>query len=262
MKKLLLILLFTTAIINAQTKEYTHSLKGIKKVKIDSEASIIITSENTSQITLIDNAFNHKEHHHNTEKEKEKKKGLTAIYARGKDNTNGLGFAIEKEEDILVITDLKSSYQRHGIQLKLPKTMNVQINSGDLGKIEVSDFTSEIEAESNVGSITLNNVTGPITAHSSVGPIKIDFVKVNQSAPITVSSSVSEIDISLPSDTKANLDLKTNGTVYTNFDIQSPPKKGMKNVSGLKRIETSINNGGVKIKLKSSMGNIYLRKKE
>jgi len=35
----------------------------------------------------------------------------------------------------------------------------------------------------------------------------------------------------------------------------------MKNVSGIKRINSSINNGGVKIKLRSSMGNIYLRKK-
>lgn len=58
-----------------------------------------------------------------------------------------------------------------------------------------------------------------------------------------------------------NLELKTNGTVYTNFDIEIPTKKGMKNVSGAKKITSAINNGGVKIKLKSSMGNIYLRKK-
>ena len=122
-------------------------------------------------------------------------------------------------------------------------------------------FTGEVEVATNVGKIEMSNVTGPITANTSVGKIDIDFNKVSQTSPITISSSVSEIDVAIPANTKANLELRTQGTVYTNFDFKIPSKKGMPNVSGRKSIVSKLNNGGVKIYIKSSMGNIYLRKK-
>ncbi len=282
MKKFLTLLLFASAIVSAQTKEYTHSLSGIKKVRLETNTKTKITVGTTNSLILknhksshndCDNCDHKDDHDHESlewtngnhkdheKTKKDKRKGLTAIYPGGKDNTNGFGFSVEKEGTVLIVRDLKSHFQRHGIQLELPKNMNISVDSGNLGSIEMKGFTSEVEANTNVGRITLKDVTGPITAHSSVGPINIEFSKVSQSSPITVSTSVSEIDVAIPSSTKANLELKTNGTVYTNFDIEIPTKKGMKNISGAKKITTAINSGGVKIKLKSSMGNIYLRKK-
>ena len=64
-----------------------------------------------------------------------------------------------------------------------------------------------------------------------------------------------------PSNTNANLDIKTNGTVYTDLDLKIPTKKELKRVGGAQRIISSLNKGGVKISIKSSLGNIYLRKK-
>lgn len=257
MKKLLLILLFTTAIINAQNEEYTHSLKGIKKVKIYTNVKTKVATSVSSELKLSKIDKRH-------EKEKnEKAKGLTPIYAGGKDNTNGFGFSIKKENDVLILRDLKSYIHRKAITISLPKNINVSINAGTLGSIRLDGFSSEVEAETNVGTITMQNVTGPITAFSSTGAITIDFSRVNQSSPISIGSATGEIDIALPTNTKANLSLDTTlGTVYTNFDIKTPSKKGMKNVSSLRHIETTINNGGVKIKLQSSTGNIYLRKKK
>ena len=145
--------------------------------------------------------------------------------------------------------------------IKLPKNINISVNGGNMGSIYMEGFTGEVEAETNVGSIQMKNVTGPITANTSVGRIDIDFDKVSQKSPITISSSVSEIDIAIPANTNADLELKTQGTVYTNFDFKMPEKKGMPNVSRRKSIVSKLNNGGVKIYIKSSMGNIYLRKK-
>ena len=282
MKKIILILLFISGIITAQDKEYKHSLSGIKKIRIETNTGTKIIANSGNSLILKNNKSTHKDcancsheddHEHDNfdwkddnhkekkEIKKDKRKGLTAIYPGGKDNTNGFGFSIEKEGDLLIVKDLKSHFQRHGIQLALPKNINISVDSGNLGSVNIEGFSSEIEVNTNVGKITMKDVTGPITAHSSVGAINIEFSKVSQTSPITVSSSVSEIDVAIPSNTKADLELKTNGTVYTNFDIKTPTKKGMKNVSGTKRIISNINNGGVKIKLKSSMGNIYLRKK-
>lgn len=269
MKKIFILFLFISSILNAQNKEYKHSLSGIKKVQIESNTKIKIIAGNTSQLVLKnkEDKENHYSSHHDhwddkkKEEKKNKRKGLTPIYPGGRDNTNGFGFSITKEGDVLYVKDLRSHFQRHGLEIMLPKNINIMVDSGNLGSIYLEGFTAEVEADTNVGSINMKNVTGPITAHTSVGAINIDFDKVSQVSPITISSSVSEIDVAIPANTNANLDLKTNGTVYTNFDITIPTKKGMKNVGGNKRIISNLNKGGVKIKIQSSMGNIYLRKK-
>ncbi|SEC17033.1 Putative adhesin [Tenacibaculum sp. MAR_2009_124] len=280
MKKLSLLLsLFVLCVVQAQDKEYTHSLKGVKKVQVTSNASIKVLASATKNLmmTCIKDPkceeCKEDHNHHNVgwsvrgerserkQKKKDKRAGLTPIYPGGKDDTNGFGFSITKEGNTLIIEDLKSHLQSNNIQLEIPKNLDLSVDSGNLGSITIKGFSSEVEAESNVGAIHMTDVTGPITAHSSTGPINIDFIKVNQSSPITVSSSVGEIDVSLPSNTDANLDINTNGTVYTNFDLKQKAKKDLPQVSGNRKITSPINKGGVKIKLKSSLGNIYLRKK-
>ncbi|CAM1345319.1 DUF4097 family beta strand repeat-containing protein [Tenacibaculum amylolyticum] len=277
MKKISIILLFISGILTAQNKEHKESLSGIKKVQITTEAGVKIVAGNSNELILkdyikeakddCDECEEYPEHHsqgqhHNHDKSfKEKTKGLTPIYAGGRDNTNGFGFSIVKEGSVLIVKDLKSFYQRRGVTIMLPKNLSISVDTGTLGTAKIDGFTSEVEVNTNTGRITMQDVTGPITAHSSTGPININFSKVNQTAPITISTAVGEIDVTIPAGTKANLDLDTNGTVYSNFDIQPASKKGLKNVSGLKKITSKLNNGGVKIKLRSHMGNIYLRKK-
>ena len=273
MKKIYLLLLFVTTIVSAQKKEFKYSLSGVKKVVLESGTKIVLTAGNVSELVLSDNKKDHNTHRNNNnhndcddcgdhKKVKEdKRKGLTAIYPRGKDDTNGLGFSISKKGDVLYVTDLMSYYKRNGINLVLPKNINISIDAGNLGSIKIEGFTGEVEADTNVGSIEMKNVTGPITANTSVGKIDIDFDKVSQTSPITISSSVSEIDVAIPANTKANLEIRTQGTVYTNFDFKIPSKKDMPIVNGRKSIISKLNNGGVKIYIRSSMGNIYLRKK-
>lgn len=265
MKKIILLFIFCSSVAFAQKTSYKKSLSGIKKVRVESDASISIIAGSTSELVMTEVGKDGKDRFprfdRNDEK-KDRKKGLRPIYPGGEDNTNGFGFSVTTENGVLTITDLKSHFQRNNIKITLPKNMNIDIDSGNLGHILIDGFTSEVEANSNVGEIDLKNVTGPVTAHSSTGTITVIFDTVSQSSPISISSSVGEIDVALPSSTKADLNVRTNGTVYTNFDFKAAPKKGLKNVSGLKNIQKAINGGGVNIKLKSSMGNIYLRKKE
>lgn len=264
MKKIVALIVFVSAIASAQKKDFKYSLSGINKVILSSDTRIVLVAGSSNQMVIEDNANNHKSHNHwrkNDKEKKDKRKGLTAVYPGGKDNTNGFGFSISKEGNLLYVTDLKSMHQRHGIKITLPKNMNFSVDAGNLGSIEIEGFTGEVEASANVGKIKMKNVTGPITVNANVGKVDIDFDKVSQKSPITISTSVSEIDVALPANTKANLELRTQGTVYTNFDFEIPTKKGMKNVSGRKSIVSKLNNGGVKIYIKSSMGNIYLRKK-
>lgn len=268
MKKLIIIALFLSGAVFAQQKEYKQSLQGITKVYIESNTSVHVVATSTSQLVIKqssskkNNDYNWKGNDERKKEKEDKKKGLRPVYPGGEDNTNGFGFSITKEGTTLMVRDLKTRFQRSGkLVINLPKSMNVSVDSGNQGGIKLEGFTGEVEAESNVGSINMKNVTGPITVHGNVGSVNIDFDKVNQSSPITISSSVAEIDVSIPGNTPADLEIRTQGGVYTNFDFPIPPKKGLKRVSPTKSIKTSINGGGVKIKIKSSMGTIYLRKK-
>lgn len=265
MKKIFALVFLISLTINAQKQTFNYPLGGVKKVQIETNTATKIIVGTSSELIIRDNnknSHNHYADNHNEKNKKtDKRKGLTAIYAGGKDDTNGFGFTVSKEGNLLIIRDLKSQFQRSGVEITLPKDININVDSGNLGSIDMENFTGEVEAKSNIGAINMKNVTGPITAHTSVGAIKVDFTNVSQKSPITISSSVAEIDVSLPANTKADLELKTNGTVYTNFDFPAPPKKGLPNISGNKTINGQLNNGGVKIKIKSSMGNIYLRKK-
>ena len=182
------------------------------------------------------------------------------MYSGGTDNT-GFGMSIEQEGDVLRIRDLKSWMQRSGLQITLPKNMDIHLDCGNMGSAYLEGFSSEIEVNTNIGGIKLKDVTGPITAHTSTGAVDVVFKNVDQSSPISLSSSTGVVDVSLPTNTKADLELRSSmGTVYTDFDLQMPREDGMKVVGNNRKVVSKLNGGGVKIVLRSSTGNVYLRK--
>nr|WP_273569052.1 DUF4097 family beta strand repeat-containing protein [Maribacter sp. Hal144] len=122
-------------------------------------------------------------------------------------------------------------------------------------------FTGEVEANANLnGGLRLTNLSGPVTAYSLNEGIRVEFKEINQDSPIVLRTTNGEIDVTLPGNTSANLELSSwNGDIYTNFDLSRPDKDGLKSISG-REIKGAINGGGVDITLKSTNGNIYLRK--
>ena len=270
MKKLFILLLLCTSVTFAQKDSFKKSLSGIKKVHIECDTDVTVVAGNTSELTIPegrmvkDDSENYYWQSRSRKKGRnaDRAKGLRAIYPGGEDNTDGFGFTISVENGVLTMKDLKSHFQRDAIKVTLPKDMDIDIHIVNLGSVKAEGFASEVEVRTNVGEVDLIDVTGPITAHTSTGTVTVVFGTVNQSAPITITSATGEIDVALPANTKANLSVGTNGTVYTNFDFKAPDKKGLPNRSGMKNIDKQLNGGGVKIKLKSAMGDIFLRKKE
>lgn len=253
-------------------KDFKKSLSGISRVEIETGTSVKIIKGSGSEIVISDGCKDcGGDEDHNVEvswedenrggkSEDDRAKGLKAVYATGEDNT-GVGMFVETDGETLRIKDLKTFWKRKGLTITLPATVALNINTGSLGSATVSGWSSELEVNTSVGNIKLDNVTGPITAHSSTGAIDVIFGSVNQDAPISISSSTGVIDVTLPTSTKASVEMKsTMGTVYTNFDLVKPRADGLKALNE-KAISGDLNNGGVKISLKASTGNIYLRKK-
>ncbi|WP_103069261.1 DUF4097 family beta strand repeat-containing protein [Aquimarina sediminis] len=252
MKKIAIALIVFIASGNLIAQDYTHSLQGIKKVKIHSSPGVTVKAYDKNELLIKGEEGLEKP---------DKAKGLKAVYSGGTDNT-GIGIHIEKEGSVLVVKNLRNMHGP-GIQIYLPKNTNVSVENHGISSLQISGFSSEIEAKTNVGGIEIKDVTGPIVAKSAAGGITVIFDKVNQSSPISIVSSAGDVDVSLPSSTPANLNLKAvMGEIYTDFDLKIPAEDNdMKIVGGRKSIETKINNGGVDITLRSAVGSIYLRKK-
>lgn len=262
--KLFTLLLLCTFTMNAQ-ELYKHSLSGVKKIKIITDTGVDVSIGSTNHVTIHNaNSEKYEPKGNNPKKDKkklDKAKGLKALYANGNDNT-GKGLEVTKVGNTLTIKDLESFMKRTGFKITIPRGIDLYLDTKNLGSATVNGITNELEIKTNVGDITLTDVTGPVTAKTNTGDVNITFSKVNQSNPISIKSATGDLDISLPSNTKANLELKsTMGTVYTDFDFKVEKSKGLNPVGNPKKISTKINGGGVTISLRSTVGNVYLRKK-
>jgi len=266
MRKITIIVLafFCISICTSQ-ENYKQSLDGVKRVKIYTQTNVKITVGSSNDI-IIGDYKDCKDCRKNDRiiNDKNKSKKLRPIYANGNDNT-GYGLQVKREGDLLEILDLKSAYQRNpGLRIILPQGISISLNCGQLdGHAVIEGFSSEIDVETHVGRIDLIDVSGPITANSLAGEVNIIFNAVNQKGPTTIRTSGSNIDVTLPKNTNANIELRSDqGAVFTDFNFKPIKKDGLRAIGANRRIKSSINKGGVSIKISSHLGNIYLRKKE
>ncbi|GMN10289.1 hypothetical protein MTsPCn9_12960 [Croceitalea sp. MTPC9] len=248
--KLFTTILFTCVFaisIQAQS-DYTKSLNGVEWVKIETKSGVSVKTHDKKELLIKVSGM---------KKKSEKAKGLKLVGAGGTDNTD-VGFYVVQDGNTMLVKNLRKSEKA---EIFLPKTQNVSVTNSWNGDIYIEGFSGEVEANANLnGGLKMKNLSGPVTAYSLNQGIKVDFDKVSQSSPIVIRTTNGEIDVTLPSSTAADLELSSwNGEVYTNFDLQRPEKDGMKSISG-KKVTSTINGGGVGIKLKSTNGTIYLRK--
>ncbi|NJB71720.1 DUF4097 and DUF4098 domain-containing protein YvlB [Saonia flava] len=238
---------FICATLFAQ-EDYKKSLDGIEWVKIESQADVTLKTHSSNELLIKSRSSN---------ETPDRAKGLKLVGEGGSDNTN-VGFYVIKEGNNLIVRNLKKS---ESAEIYLPASQNVLVKTTWQGDIKISGFQGEIETTAELnGGITIENVTGPLTANSLNGAIEVLFTKVSQKSPITINTVNGEVDITMPANTPADLNMGTlNGNVYTNFDLALPDKNGLRAVAGNK-IKGAINNGGVAIKLNTINGNIYLRK--
>jgi len=249
MKKLVLIATIFAYATVAKAQEFKQSLDGIEWVKIESKSDIVVKTHNSNELLIQTKG---------SQRTPKRAKSLKLIEASGTDNTD-VGFYVIKEGNNLIVRNLKKGHAT----ILLPAKQNISITTSDTSPsgISISGFRGEIEANAKLnGGIKITDASGPITANSLNGGIDIVFSAVSQDSPITVYSTNGTLDISLPNDTPANLSLgSTNGAIHSSFELSTPKKNGMRAISS-QRVKGAINNGGVQIQLKTTNGDIYLRK--
>jgi DUF4097 and DUF4098 domain-containing protein YvlB len=154
--------------------------------------------------------------------------------------------------------------------IKVPQRFSLQVGTVQNGDITVENVSGELEVSNVNGAIQLNQVSGSAVANTVNGPIKATFKNVTAGAPMAFSTVNGQVDISLPSNAKAALKLKSDhGEIYSDFDLvteKSPAKVTRNNQGGTYRVSIDdwtygkINGGGAEIMMKTLHGNIYIRK--
>lgn len=233
-------------------EDYTKSLDGVEWVKIESRAKVVVKAYSEKQLLIKGGKMHNKP---------DRAKGLKLVGEGGTDNTN-VGYYVIKEGSDLIVRNLQRNNNGNTV-IYLPASQNVSIRTKGTsnGDIVVSGFKGEVEATVEInGGMRLEDVSGPLTVSTLNGGIDVSFSKISQDSPISIYSTNGALDINLPESTPADLAMSTmNGEIYTNFELKFPEKNGLKSVS-TQKIQQVINGGGVKFKLRTINGNIYLRK--
>lgn len=96
--------------------------------------------------------------------------------------------------------------------------------------------------------IAVETISGNIEAKGEFGDVELQSIS-------------GDVDLELPKDAKADLDLSTlSGGMYTDFDIANEKPQDFKFVI-LQNFSEELNGGGKTVELASISGDIYLRKK-
>ena len=201
---------------------------------------------------------------HEKDNEEISKEGLKKI----KSSTFELKIT-EEENKITIKSGYPMNYQNYKIKVPYDCSFKISIVNGN---ISVKDIKGELEINTVNGQINLAKITGSAVASTVNGTIKVGFKEVTPDAPMAFSTINSPIDVTLPSDIKATLKIKTErGDIYSNFDmdIKEEQEKSHKEykhdftaTSWSRWTTGKINGGGPELVFKSLHGDIHIRKGE
>ena len=250
-------LLFITSIfllsINAQDYKVPFSSGTIVLSGLD---DVIIEGYNGSDVVISTKDYD--------SKNPERAEGLKLVNSLGLDDNTGIGLSAIKEGQELQVAAISTSCGEMRYTIKVPNGLNVdytnKANSGE--RFYAHAVGGEIVVSTNYASVELVDVSGPLSIKSVYGSVEAVFDQVAQKNAISLYSTYDFVDVSLPSNTKATVDIHTPyGGIYTDIDVEIAKNEGMRNISS-KKLEGDINGGGVVMNVKSGYDNVYLRKKK
>lgn len=128
------------------------------------------------------------------------------------------------EKDNVINLSFGSGHSPSGngdFDISVPRTTNVVIASSFGGDIQVSDVGGDIEVKSLNGEVKLSGVTGGALVETMNGEVDVSVKAIAENKPLVFTSMNGELNLTLPVDAKANVQLRTqNGTILTDFDEQ------------------------------------------
>lgn len=170
--------------------------------------------------------------------------------------SGGVDIEYEIEGNTISIKNYSSLLHSVDVDIYVPEDAFLSFENGQYGDIEIDGHKGEIEVYTVYGDIELKKVTGPVTAYTTYGEIKGDFVNINSTLPMSFKSQYGDIELEMPANLKASLQIRASDEVWSDFDmvLTSNTRRSSK------RKEYTVNGGGVDIEIETAYGTIILRK--
>jgi len=199
----------------------------------------------------------------------ERAEGLKSISVSASDNT-GIGLVVEKHENYFSVLKISKNARNKSYKFIIPNKVKLSIHdihAEITTTYIVENFKGEAEINALNSQVKMTNISGPVVANATNGNVEIKFSTLTPDKPNSILSVNGYVDVTLPEDTKADLQLHTvNGEAYTDWEIKvdKNASAAMPVVANMNmfNIEGSINGGGIPISIQSVNGDIYLRKKK
>ncbi|CCH51921.1 hypothetical protein BN8_00879 [Fibrisoma limi BUZ 3] len=156
------------------------------------------------------------------------------------------------------------------LTIKVPQRFSLKLSTVNSGDITVENVNGELEINNVNGPIELTNISGSAVANTVNGDLRATFRDVDPKTPMAFSTLNGRVDVTFPSNAKANVKMKSDrGDIFSDFDIdieKAQPKATRSSQSGMYRVSVEdwvygkINGGGPEVMMKSMQGSIYVRK--
>jgi hypothetical protein len=180
--------------------------------------------------------------------------------------SSGLANLEAYEENNEVVIESSSWNKGLNIIVEAPYDMDMKLSTYNNGKIILEGAKGNIEIENFNGPITAKNISGSLIADTYNGDILVTFAKITPDMPMAFTTYNGDVDLTLPSNTKATVKARTNrGDIYTGFDMKLENAKPK--VQEDKRkffldgwVTGKINGGGPEFRMENSNGDIFIRK--
>ena len=202
---------------------------------------------------------------------KEKKKEAKTEGMQRIQIPKGTGLEAAEENNVMKV-EVSSLKQTVDLIIQVPYSTSLQLDAHTNGDIVVENVKGEIEVDHHNGELKFTAISGAVVAHTFNGHILVTFTEVNPDKPMSFSTWNGDIDVTFPSNIKANVKMKSErGEIYTDYDIQldKTPQKvekdsrkegGKYKISFEKYILGTINGGGPEYQFNTYNGDILIRK--
>ncbi len=197
-----------------------------------------------------------------------------------KENSEGMkrissndGFELTaKEKNNNVNVSFDNVNRSVNLTIKVPHRFSLKVSTINNGDISIENVKGNLEISNINGFIRMKNIGGSVVANTINQDIVVNFTEVTPNTPMAFTTLNGKVDVTFPSNIKADVKLKTDaGDIFSDFDIDvsKVPAKINKTVDkeqGYYKIKKDdwtfgkVNGGGSEIMMKTMHGNIYIRK--
>jgi DUF4097 and DUF4098 domain-containing protein YvlB len=137
--------------------------------------------------------------------------------------------------------------------IRVPQKFDLDISSTN-GRLEILDCNGRLRLETTNGKILADDVSGSVRCKTTNGSIKVTMMDVEEDDEMSFTSTNGSIKLYLPSQIDAEIRARTtNGSISCDLPITEEYSRSRK------RLEATINDGGMMIYLKTTNGSIRIR---